>query len=86
MVNLTDKIYVDGIRTLEDLYFLIDPNLEPVLEKVLFHFNELKNESERESVESPINLNHFENIAKSFDDYLREKIYNFFFLIKIFYK
>ena len=82
MVNLTNKIYVDGIRTLEDLYFLIDPNLEPVLEKLLFHFNELKNESERESVDSPINLNHFDNIAKSFDNYLREKIYEFFLFNK----
>ncbi|MBG08850.1 MAG: hypothetical protein CME68_08840 [Halobacteriovoraceae bacterium] len=78
MVNLTNKIYVDGIRTLEDLYFLIDPNLEPVLEKVLYHFNELKNESERESVDSPIKLNNFQNIANSFDKYLRKKIYDFF--------
>ena len=82
MVNLTNKIYVDGIRTLEDLYFLIDPNLEPVLEKILYHFNELKNESERESVDSPIKLNNFQNIANSFDHHLREKIYDFFLFNK----
>jgi len=82
MVNLTNKIYVDGMRTLEDLYFLVDSNLEPVLEKMLFHFNELKNESEKESVDSPLKLNNFQNIANSFDNHLRRRIYDFFLFNK----
>jgi len=82
MINLSNKIYIDGIRTLEDLYFLIDPNLEPVLEKLLYHFDELKNESERESVDSPIKRNKFDNIANSFNLHVKEKIYDFFLFKK----
>ena len=77
MLDPGNKIYTDGINTLEDLYFLIDPNLEPLLEKVLFHFNELKNEAELCSVESPIKINKLHNISKSFDKYIKDKIKDF---------
>ena len=69
MLNTENKTYIDGLKTLQDLYFLIDPNLEPILERVLFHFNELKNEAELGSVQSPIKINNLEYISKSFDKY-----------------
>jgi hypothetical protein len=77
MLNIENKTYIDGLKTLEDLYFLIDPNLEPILERVLFHFNELKNEAELGSVQSPIKINNLEYISKSFDKYIKDNVQSF---------
>jgi len=86
MLDPGNKIYTEGIKTLEDLYFLIDPNLEPLLEKMLFHFNELKNEAELCSVESPIRINKLHNISKSFDKYIKDKVKDYLLLNKSLYQ
>jgi hypothetical protein len=70
-----EKNFQEGVKTLEDLYILGGADLSPLIDKMLFHFSEMRSEM----IKNGRIADNFSSISKLFSGQLDEVVQRYFF-------